>query len=43
MATKAVEMMTEKLIKISEVFGRLDPQRIAEELQPSMKELLGQV
>jgi uncharacterized membrane protein YheB (UPF0754 family) len=40
MATKAVDLMTEKLIKMNEVFGRLDPLRVAAELQPTLRPLL---
>lgn len=33
MATTAVELMTAKLIKPEEIFARLDPKRIAKEIE----------
>jgi uncharacterized membrane protein YheB (UPF0754 family) len=36
MATVAVELMTSKLIKPSEIFARLDPQRVAKEIEAPM-------
>lgn len=33
MATIAVELMTAKLIKPEEIFARLDPKRIAKEIE----------
>lgn len=36
MATTAVELMTSKLISVEDVVARLDPQRIADELEVSM-------
>jgi len=32
MATLSVDLMTQKLIKVEEIFGRLDPNRVAEEV-----------
>jgi len=36
MASKAVDLMTTKLIRMDEIFVRLDPQKVAEELSPVM-------
>eukprot|EP00164_Ancoracysta_twista_P004270 GFYU01005754.1.p1 GENE.GFYU01005754.1~~GFYU01005754.1.p1 ORF type:complete len:401 (+),score=85.31 GFYU01005754.1:163-1365(+) len=36
MASKAVDMMTAKLIDPKEIFSRLDPERIAQELEPGL-------
>ncbi len=38
MATIAVDLMTERLIKPEEIFSRLDPQRIAREIEVPMME-----
>ncbi len=38
MATIAVDLMTERLIKPEEIFARLDPQRIAREIEVPMME-----
>lgn len=39
MAEKSVDMMTSKLVKVEEVFSRMDPMRVAEEMGPSMQRL----
>ncbi|MFX5839656.1 DUF445 domain-containing protein, partial [Acinetobacter baumannii] len=38
MATIAVDLMTERLIKPEEIFARLDPRRIASEIERPMME-----
>jgi len=37
MAAKSVDLMTEKLIDVQEVFSRLDPARFTEEIEPGMQ------
>lgn len=39
MAAKAVDMITSKLLKIEERFARIEPTRIAEEMQPELEEV----
>jgi uncharacterized membrane protein YheB (UPF0754 family) len=39
MAAKAVDMITGKLLRIEERFARLDPQRVAEEMQPALEHI----
>eukprot|EP00823_Brevimastigomonas_motovehiculus_P006460 TRINITY_DN5345_c0_g1_i1.p1 TRINITY_DN5345_c0_g1~~TRINITY_DN5345_c0_g1_i1.p1 ORF type:complete len:541 (-),score=132.04 TRINITY_DN5345_c0_g1_i1:46-1668(-) len=41
MAETAVDLMTTQLIKVEDVFGRLDPQRVAEEVAPLLHSMLG--
>ncbi len=43
MADKAVDLITNRLITVEEVFGRLDPERVAEEMGPVVNELLEEV
>jgi uncharacterized membrane protein YheB (UPF0754 family) len=43
MATTAVRLMTEKLLKMSDVFGRLDPIRVSATLLPAMSGLLTEI
>jgi hypothetical protein len=43
MAVTACKLMTEKLIDIREVFGRLDAERVSEQLDPVLRRILGQV
>ncbi|SDB91959.1 Protein of unknown function [Acinetobacter marinus] len=38
MATTAVDLMTTRLIKPEEIFARLDPKRIAKEIEPALME-----
>eukprot|EP00002_Diphylleia_rotans_P032735 TRINITY_DN6901_c0_g1_i1.p1 TRINITY_DN6901_c0_g1~~TRINITY_DN6901_c0_g1_i1.p1 ORF type:complete len:409 (-),score=95.06 TRINITY_DN6901_c0_g1_i1:201-1427(-) len=40
MAEKAVDLMTEKLISMEEMFSRLDPNLIAAELEPAMVRII---
>ncbi|MFK7969027.1 MAG: DUF445 domain-containing protein [Bacteroidia bacterium] len=39
MASKSVDMMTSKLIKVETVFSRMEPMRVAEEMGPAMQRL----
>ncbi|GIV39197.1 MAG: hypothetical protein KatS3mg033_0997 [Thermonema sp.] len=39
MAARAVDMITGKLLRIEERFARLDPQRVAEEMQPALEHI----
>jgi len=43
MATKAVRLMTEKLLKVEDIFKRLDPNRVYEAMAPAMRPLLAKV
>ena len=43
MARKATQLMTTKLLNIREVFGRLDGQRLAEEIEPALHSMLGPI
>ena len=40
MARMAIQLMTKQLINIKEIFGRLDPQRVAVEIQPQLRALI---
>jgi uncharacterized membrane protein YheB (UPF0754 family) len=39
MAEKSVDMMTTKLVKVEEVFSRMEPLRVADEMGPAMQRL----
>jgi uncharacterized membrane protein YheB (UPF0754 family) len=43
MASMSVDLMTQKLLKVEEVFARLDPERVAEELEPALYSVMHQV
>ncbi|MEM6299654.1 MAG: hypothetical protein AAF740_13275, partial [Bacteroidota bacterium] len=43
MAEKSVDLLTVKLVRVEEQFERLDPERIAEEMQPSLDRLSRQL
>ncbi|MBF0351992.1 MAG: DUF445 family protein [SAR324 cluster bacterium] len=40
MASIAVDLMTTKLISVEELFDRLDPERVAKEMEPTMEVLI---
>mmetsp|Transcript_21756 Transcript_21756/g.64156 ORF Transcript_21756/g.64156 Transcript_21756/m.64156 type:complete len:408 (-) Transcript_21756:541-1764(-) len=40
MAQKAITLLTSKLIDVKEVFSRVEPERVAEELEPVMQKVL---
>ena len=41
MARKATRLMTTKLINVREVFGRIDPNKLAEQIEPCLHSMLG--
>ena len=41
MARKATRLMTTKLINVKEVFGRIDPNKLAEQIEPCLHSMLG--
>jgi hypothetical protein len=43
MASKSVDLMTEKLINVNEVFQRIDPARFAEVMEGGLFEMMTQV
>ena len=43
MARTAVRLMTSKLLDIRQVFSRIDPARVAEEIEPALHNLLGPI
>ena len=43
MARKSVKLMTEKLLDVKEVFSRIDPLRVTEEIEPALHNLLGPI
>lgn len=43
MAAIAVDLITSRLITVEEVFSRLDPKRIAEELEPALEEVVDSI
>lgn len=43
MATISVDLMTQKLIKVEEIFSRLDPQRVSEEVADVLPDTVSQV
>jgi hypothetical protein len=43
MARKSVQLMTSKLLDVREVFGRIDPLRVTEEIEPALHNLLGPI
>eukprot|EP00943_MAST-04B_sp_MAST-4B-sp1_P005450 g5450.t1 len=40
MARKATHLMTTKLINVKEIFGRIDPNRLAEQIEPCLHSML---
>ena len=43
MASKSVDLMTEKLINVNEVFQRIDPAKFAEVMERGLFEMMTQV
>ena len=43
MARKATKLMTSKLLDVKEVFSRIDPLRVTEEIEPALHNLLGPI
>eukprot|EP00946_MAST-07B_sp_MAST-7B-sp1_P003566 g3566.t1 len=43
MARKATQLMTAKLLNVKQVFSRIDPARVAEEIEPALHNLLGPI
>ena len=43
MARKSVQLMTSKLLDVREVFSRIDPIRVTEEIEPALHNLLGPI
>jgi uncharacterized membrane protein YheB (UPF0754 family) len=43
MARKATQLMTAKLLNVKQVFARIDPARVAEEIEPALHNLLGPI
>lgn len=43
MAEKSVDLMTTKLIDVQELFSKIDPQRVAEDLQPVLERIARQM
>ena len=43
MARKATRLMTSKLLNVKQVFSRIDPARVAEEIEPALHNLLGPI
>uniref|UniRef100_A0A7S1RYB2 DUF445 domain-containing protein n=1 Tax=Alexandrium catenella TaxID=2925 RepID=A0A7S1RYB2_ALECA len=43
MATISVELMTKKLIRVEEIFARLDPQRVSEEVGDTLPDVVSSV
>lgn len=43
MAAKSVDMMTSKLVKVEEVFARIEPMRVADEMGPPLQRLTHQI
>ncbi len=43
MARTAVRLMTSKLLDVRQVFSRIDPARVAEEIEPALHNLLGPI
>ena len=43
MARKATQLMTSKLLNVKQVFARIDPARVAEEIEPALHNLLGPI
>ena len=43
MARKSVKLMTSQLLDVQEVFGRVDPIRVTEEIEPALHNLLGPI
>lgn len=41
MAATAVDLMTEKLVRVEDVFARIDPERVAAILEPTLRGMLG--
>lgn len=43
MAEMSVDLMTTKLLKMDEVFNRLDPARVAQEMEPAINDMLPKI